>query len=76
MTMKTTRRTLMLGAAGLSFAVALDGPAALAATVTKGRAGKALSPWASTTHVTAPAEKCQTNEVRRQTDASWPRNIQ
>jgi isoquinoline 1-oxidoreductase subunit beta len=44
---KATRRSFMLGASGLTFAIALDGPAAIAATVGKTRTGKALSPWVS-----------------------------
>src|SRR5881409_3766047 len=50
---KTTalsRRQVMIGAAGLSFALALDavdGPLARAATLASERAGKALSPWVS-----------------------------
>src|SRR5262245_3294863 len=51
---KTTglsRRQVMVGVAGLSFAVALDksldGPIARAATLAAERGGKALSPWVS-----------------------------
>src|SRR5215813_2558188 len=42
-----SRRQVMIGAAGLSFALALDGPLARAATLVSERAGKALSPWVS-----------------------------
>jgi len=42
-----SRRQVMIGAAGLSFALALDGPLARAATLATERAGKALSPWVS-----------------------------
>jgi isoquinoline 1-oxidoreductase subunit beta len=46
-----SRRQVMIGAAGLSFALALDSPLdaplARAATVATERAGKALSPWVS-----------------------------
>jgi isoquinoline 1-oxidoreductase subunit beta len=42
-----SRRQVMIGAAGLSFALALDGPLARAATLASERAGKALSPWVS-----------------------------
>jgi isoquinoline 1-oxidoreductase beta subunit len=42
-----TRRQVMLGAAGLSFAVALDHPLARAATLASERSGRALSPWVS-----------------------------
>ena len=37
----------MLGAGGFTFAFALEGPAALAATLGKARVGKAFSPWVS-----------------------------
>ena len=42
-----SRRQMMIGVAGLSFAVALDGPLAGAATLAGERAGRALSPWVS-----------------------------
>src|SRR5690349_4386674 len=42
-----SRRQVMTGALGLSFALALDNPLAGAATVATERAGKALSPWVS-----------------------------
>src|SRR5215468_9228690 len=42
-----SRRQVMVGAAGLSFAFALDNPLARAATLANERAGKALSPWVS-----------------------------
>ncbi len=42
-----SRRTFMLGAGGFTFAFALEGPAALAATLGKARVGKAFSPWVS-----------------------------
>src|SRR5258706_12832679 len=42
-----TRRQVMIGAAGLSFAAALDGPIARAAVLAEEAAGKALSPWVS-----------------------------
>jgi isoquinoline 1-oxidoreductase subunit beta len=42
-----SRRQVMIGAAGLSFAFALNGPLARAATVASERTGKALSPWVS-----------------------------
>ena len=44
---RLSRRQVMIGAAGLSFAVAFDGPIARAATLATERAGKALSPWVS-----------------------------
>src|SRR5689334_6430233 len=46
-TLKTSRRSFMVGAAGLTFAFALTGKAARAATVVAERSGKALSPWVS-----------------------------
>jgi isoquinoline 1-oxidoreductase subunit beta len=42
-----SRRQIMVGAAGLTFAVALTGKAARAANLAGERAGKALSPWVS-----------------------------
>ncbi len=42
-----SRRQMMIGAAGFSFAIALDGPAAHAAVLASERTGKALSPWVS-----------------------------
>jgi isoquinoline 1-oxidoreductase subunit beta len=42
-----SRRQVMIGAAGLSFALALDASLARAATLASERAGKALSPWVS-----------------------------
>src|SRR5919197_1745450 len=42
-----SRRQVMIGAAGFSFALALDGPLARSATLANERAGKALSPWVS-----------------------------
>src|SRR3977135_1903432 len=42
-----SRRQVMIGAAGLSFAVALDGSMARAATLAAERAGKMFSPWVS-----------------------------
>jgi isoquinoline 1-oxidoreductase subunit beta len=42
-----SRRRVMVGAAGLTFAVALSGKAARAASLAGERAGKALSPWVS-----------------------------
>src|SRR5262245_66635081 len=42
-----SRRQVMIGVAGLSFAVALDRPVARAATLAAERAGAALSPWVS-----------------------------
>lgn len=44
---KLSRRQVMIGAAGLSFAIALDGPVARAATLASERAGKPFSPWVS-----------------------------
>ena len=44
---KLSRRQVMIGAAGLSFALALEGPAAYAAVLGSERTGKALSPWVS-----------------------------
>jgi isoquinoline 1-oxidoreductase beta subunit len=41
-----SRRQVMIGAAGLSFAIALDGPA-VAAQLAAERAGKVMSPWVS-----------------------------
>jgi isoquinoline 1-oxidoreductase beta subunit len=43
---KVSRRQVMVGAMGLSFAIALDGPA-LAAQLATARVGKAMSPWVS-----------------------------
>ncbi len=42
-----SRRQVMTGALGLSFAFTLDGPLARAATLANDRAGKTLSPWVS-----------------------------
>jgi isoquinoline 1-oxidoreductase beta subunit len=42
-----SRREVMIGAAGLSFAFVLSGPLARAATFARERTGKALSPWVS-----------------------------
>ena len=42
-----SRRQFMVGAAGLSFAFAFGEPSAMAATVSRQRVGKALSPWIS-----------------------------
>ena len=42
-----SRRQVMMGAAGLSFAMALDGPLAGAATLASERTGRAISPWVS-----------------------------
>src|SRR5262245_57486464 len=42
-----SRREVMIGAAGLSFAFVLGGPLARAATFATERVGKALSPWLS-----------------------------
>ena len=42
-----SRRQMMIGAAGLSFALALDGPTARAAVLASERTGKPLSPWVS-----------------------------
>jgi len=42
-----SRRQVMTGALGLSFAFALDGSLARAATLANERAGKSLSPWVS-----------------------------
>ena len=42
-----SRRQVMMGAAGLSFAVVLDGPLARAATLASERTGRAISPWVS-----------------------------
>src|SRR6266702_5409779 len=42
-----SRRRVMIGAAGLSFAFVLSGPLARAATFASERTGKALSPWVS-----------------------------
>src|SRR5215468_6701587 len=42
-----SRRQVMTGALGLSFAFALDGSLARAATLANERTGKALSPWVS-----------------------------
>jgi len=41
-----SRRQVMIGAAGLSFAIAIEGPVK-AATLASERSGKALSPWVS-----------------------------
>jgi len=42
-----SRRQVMMGAAGLSFAMALDGRLAGAATLASERTGRAISPWVS-----------------------------
>jgi isoquinoline 1-oxidoreductase subunit beta len=42
-----SRRQVMIGAAGLSFAFVLGAPLARAATLATERTGKALSPWVS-----------------------------
>jgi isoquinoline 1-oxidoreductase beta subunit len=42
-----SRRQVMIGAAGLSFAFALDNPLARAATLADERTGRGLSPWVS-----------------------------
>src|SRR5262249_43621677 len=42
-----SRRQVMIGAAGLSFAFVLSGTLARAATFASERTGKALSPWVS-----------------------------
>src|SRR5262245_19618003 len=42
-----SRRQMMIGAAGLSFAVAFEGAAARAAVLAGERAGRPLSPWVS-----------------------------
>src|SRR5262245_11245120 len=42
-----SRRQVMIGAAGLSFAFAIDGPLARAATLANEPAGRGLSPWVS-----------------------------
>ena len=42
-----SRRQMMIGVAGLTFAVALSGRAARAATLAAEKTGKALSPWVS-----------------------------
>src|SRR5207247_7748317 len=42
-----SRRQVMVGAAGLSFAFVLSAPLARAATFASERTGKALSPWVS-----------------------------
>jgi isoquinoline 1-oxidoreductase beta subunit len=42
-----SRRQVMIGAAGLSFAFALDGPLARAATLASERVGRTFSPWVS-----------------------------
>src|SRR3954452_17049790 len=44
---RLSRRQVMVGAAGFTFALALTGKAARAATVAAERSGKALSPWVS-----------------------------
>src|SRR5262245_29701659 len=44
---KITRRQVMVGAAGLTFALALPGKAAQAAAQASERVGKALNPWLS-----------------------------
>src|SRR5258708_23013724 len=43
---RVSRRQFMIGAAGLSFAIALDG-ANVATVLAKQRTGEALSPWIS-----------------------------
>jgi isoquinoline 1-oxidoreductase beta subunit len=42
-----SRRQVMMGAAGLSFALALEGPLARAASLATERTGRTISPWVS-----------------------------
>src|SRR6266852_5811716 len=44
---RVSRRQVMVGAAGLTFAVALSGKAARAAVLASERAGKPFNPWLS-----------------------------
>src|SRR5215471_6770456 len=84
-----SRRQVMIGAAGLSFALALDNPLdaplARAATVATERTGKALSPWVSIapdgtiTIMSAAAEMGQGSMtslpliIAEELDADWSR---
>ena len=53
-----SRRQVMIGAAGLSFAFALRAPGAIAASLADVPAGKALSPWVSI-RLTGPSRSCR-----------------
>src|SRR5262249_33020141 len=78
-----SRRQAMIGAAGLSFALALDHPLARAATLATERGGKALSPWVSIapdgtiTIISAAAEMGQGSMtslpliIAEELDADW-----
>ena len=80
-----SRRHVMTGALGLSFAFALDNPLARAATLANERAGKALSPWVSIapdgtiTIMSAAAEMGQGSMtslpliIAEELDADWSR---
>jgi isoquinoline 1-oxidoreductase beta subunit len=80
-----SRRQVMTGALGLSFAFALDNPLARAATLANERAGKALSPWVSIapdgtiTIMSAAAEMGQGSMtslpliIAEELDADWSR---
>lgn len=79
---EVTRRQVMIGAAGLSFAIALGGRAD-AAVLAAGRTGKALSPWVSiatdgtTTIMSAATEMGQGSMtslpliIAEELDADW-----
>src|SRR6202045_2718562 len=78
-----SRRQVMLGAAGLSFAVALDGPLARAATLASERPGRSISPWVSiasdgTTTIMSPATEMGQGSmtslpliIAEELDADW-----
>jgi isoquinoline 1-oxidoreductase subunit beta len=78
-----SRRQVMLGAAGLSFAVALDGPLARAATLASERTGRSISPWVSiasdgTTTIMSPATEMGQGSmtslpliIAEELDADW-----
>src|SRR6266513_5975090 len=78
-----SRRQVMIGAAGLSFAFVLGAPLARAATLATERTGKALSPWVSiapdgtTTIMSAATEMGQGSMtslpliIAEELDADW-----
>src|ERR1700730_14361414 len=78
-----SRRQVMLGAAGFSFAVALDGPLARAATLASERTGRSISPWVSiasdgTTTIMSPATEMGQGSmtslpliIAEELDADW-----
>ena len=75
--LNTSRRTFMLGAGGFTFAFALEGPAALAATLGKTRVGKAFSPWVSiapngTITIMRPFRNCVTSSASGRSNTLHP----